>query len=81
MEGAAVGGFLVTVGEGERAGLIGFRVGFGEVALGVLVEELQHFGEFSVEFHFAHFFKVRVLETGFILHQKRGVLDDGAAHF
>ncbi len=81
MEGAAVGGFLVTVGEGERAGLIGFRVGFGEVALGVLVEELQHFGEFSVEFHFAHFFEVRVFETRFILNEERGVLDDGAAHF
>ena len=81
MEGAAVGGFLVTVGEGERAGLIGFRVGFGEVALGVLVEELQHFGELSVEFNFTHFSKVRVLETGFVLHKKRRVLDDGGSHF
>ncbi len=39
LEGAAVGGFLVAIGEGERAGLVGFGVGFGEFALGVLVEE------------------------------------------
>ncbi len=81
MEGAAVGGFLVTVGEGERAGLIRFGVCFCEVALGILVEELEDLGEFSVEFHFAHFFEVRVFETRFILNEERGVLDDGGAHF